>query len=409
MNGKKSDFGLIIRLAIGIVAGVLLGLIARTMVGPGATEATGTANSIMQVVGSVKHICGQLIFYAVPLVIIGFIAPSITRLGHNASKMLSTAIVIAYVSSIGAAFFAMLVGYTIIPMLSIPKEVAGLLNLPKTLFVLNIPAIMSVMTALVTAIVLGITTLWTKAATMEKLLSEFESIMMAVVSKMIIPILPLFIAGTFAQLAFEGSLTRQLPVFLQIILIAICGHFVWLALLYIIGGMISKRNPREVFKHYGPAYLTAVGTMSSAATLPVSLSCARKSKVLSRDTVDFIIPVGATIHLCGSVLTETLFCMTIAYLLTGAMPALGTMILFAILLGVFAIGAPGVPGGTVMASLGIVISVLGFQENGVALLLAIFALQDSFGTACNVTGDGAIALMVDGIFNPEGKDLQTGE
>ncbi|MDL2279780.1 dicarboxylate/amino acid:cation symporter [Desulfovibrio sp. OttesenSCG-928-G11] len=408
MEAKRSDFGLIIKLGLGIGLGIALGLIARSLSVPGQ-EIQGAANGIMQVVGSIKHICGQFIFYCVPLVIIGFIAPSILRLGQNAGKMLMTAVGIAYISSIGAAFFAMAIGYTVIPMLNIPSDVEGLIALPTTLFVLNIPSIMPVMTALVTAIVLGIATLWTQSSTMEKLLVDFEKIMVSVVTMFIIPILPLFIAGTFAQLAFEGSLTTQLPVFLKIILIALCGHFVWLALLYAIGGMISRRNPMEVLRHYGPAYLTAVGTMSSAATLPVSLSCARKSKVLSRDTVDFIIPVGATIHLCGSVLTETLFCMTIAYLLTGAIPGIGTMALFAILLGVFAIGAPGVPGGTVMASLGIVISVLGFQENAVALLLAIFALQDSFGTACNVTGDGAVALMVDGIYNPKGENLQSGE
>ena len=407
MSSKTSDFSLIIKLGVGMAAGVALGLLARSFVEPGM-PLDGAANGIMQVIGSIKHVCGQFIFWAVPLVIIGFIAPSITRLGQNASKMLLTALSIAYLSSIGAAFFAIITGYIVIPMLHVPTDVAGLLQLPDTLFVLNIPALMPVMTALVTAIVLGITTLWTHSQTMESLLNDFESIMTAVVTRMVIPILPIFIAGTFAQLAFEGSLTTQLPVFLQVILIALVGHFIWLALLYTIGGIISRRSPWEVVRHYGPAYLTAVGTMSSAATLPVSLSCARKSKVLSRDTVDFIIPVGATIHLCGSVLTETLFCMTIASLLYGSIPPVGTMVLFALLLGVFAIGAPGVPGGTVMASLGIVVSVLGFNDNGVALLLAIFALQDSFGTACNVTGDGAIALMVDGIFNPKAENLQTG-
>lgn len=407
MRTRTSDFGLIIKLGLGIGVGIAFGLVARSLMLPGG-ELTETANGIMQLVGSIKHICGQFIFFCVPLVIIGFIASSITRLGQNASKMLVTAVIIAYLSSIGAAFFSIAVGFTVIPLLNIPTDMTGLMQLPETLFVLNIPPIMPVMAALVTAIILGITTLWTRAKTMEGLLSDFEGIMVSVVTRMIIPLLPFFIAGTFAQLAFEGSLTTQLPVFLKIILIAICGHFVWLALLYSIGGIISRRNPWEVFRHYGPAYLTAVGTMSSAATLPVALSCARKSKVLSRNTVDFIIPVGATIHLCGSVLTETLFCMTICYLLTGALPPLGTLVLFALLLGVFAIGAPGVPGGTVMASLGIVISVLGFQENAVALLLAIFALQDSFGTACNVTGDGAIALMVDGIFNPKAEHLQTG-
>lgn len=408
MSEKKTNFGLIFKLLLGIGAGIVIGLVARSSAGTGA-EITGTANGIMQVVGSVKHICGQFIFYAVPLVIIGFIASSITRLGKNASKMLLTAIAIAYISSVGAALFAIFLGYSLIPLLSIPSSTSSLLSLPAVLFQLDIPPLMPVMTALVTAIMLGIVTLWTNSKTMESLLGDLENIMMMVVTKFIIPILPLFIAGTFAQLAFEGSLTTQLPVFLKVILIAIGGHFVWLAVLYSIAGIIAKRNPFEVIRHYAPAYLTAVGTMSSAATLPVSLSCARKSKVLSRDTADFIIPIGATIHLCGSVLTETLFCMTISYLLTGVLPGLFTMLLFVFLLGIFAIGAPGVPGGTVMASLGIVISVLGFGDSGVGLLLAIFALQDSFGTACNVTGDGAIALMIDGLFNPEGKNLQTGQ
>lgn len=407
MGERKNNFRLIVVLLGAIIVGMVIGLIARQTVGDDG-QISNTANTIMQVIGSLKHICGQFIFYAVPLVIIGFIASSITRLGKNASRILLTAVSIAYMSSVGAAFFAMLLGYNIIPSLYVPVSTEELLRAPAILFRLDIQPIMPVMTALVTAIMFGIVTLWTKSKTMETLLGELESIMMVVVTKFIIPILPLFIAGTFAQLAYEGSLTTQLPVFLQVILIAIGGHFVWLAFLYSIGGILSKRNPLEVARHYGPAYLTAVGTMSSAATLPVALSCAHKSKVLSRDTADFVVPIGATIHLCGSVLTETLFCMTIAYLLTGALPTLGTMILFAFLLGIFAIGAPGVPGGTVMASLGIVISILGFDDNAVALLLAIFALQDSFGTACNVTGDGAIALMIEGIFNPEAKNLQTG-
>ena len=170
---------------------------------------------------------------------------------------------------------------------------------------------------------------------------------------------------------------------------------------YSIGGTISKSNPLEVLKHYGPAYLTAVGTMSSAATLPVSLECARKSSVLDREIVDFAIPIGATIHLCGSVLTEVFFVMIVSKILTGNIPPVGTMVIFILLLGIFAIGAPGVPGGTVMASLGIIISVLGFDQSGTALMLTIFALQDSFGTACNVTGDGAIALMLTGLYKKD--------
>ena len=168
------------------------------------------------------------------------------------------------------------------------------------------------------------------------------------------------------------------------------------AILYLIAGAYSGKSPWEVVRHYGPAYLTAVGTMSSAATLSVALDCARKSKVLRRDLVDFGIPLFANIHLCGSVLTEVFFCMTISKMLYGQLPSLGTMILFCLLLGIFAIGAPGVPGGTVMASLGLITGVLMFDDAGTALMLAIFALQDSFGTACNVTGDGALTLFLTG-------------
>ena len=197
-------------------------------------------------------------------------------------------------------------------------------------------------------------------------------------------------------------ITRQLPAFLQIIIIVMVGHFIWMALLYFVAGAYSKKNPIEVVKHYGPAYITAVGTMSSAATLAVALECARKSSVLRKDMVSFGIPLFANIHLCGSVLTEVFFCMAVSKILFGELPALGTMILFCLLLGIFAIGAPGVPGGTVMASLGLITGVLMLGEDGGALMLAIFALQDSFGTACNVTGDGALTLFLTGYVEKHG-------
>ncbi len=401
-ESRLKEFGLIFKLLVGIAAGVVIGLFAN--------------DAVMEVMVTVKYVIGQLIYYTVPLVVIGFIAPAITRLGHNAHKMLGAGVGLAYLSAAGAATMATIAGYAIIPHLSIATHMEGLQELPKVVFQLNIPPVMSVMTALVTAIIIGIATIWTQAKNFENMLGEFESIMMQVVNRIVIPILPVFIAATFAGLAYEGSLTHQLPVFLEVIVIVLVGHFIWLTVLYTIAAVISKKNPMEVAKHYFPAYLTAVGTMSSAATLPVSLECAGKSKVLCKDTVEFMVPLGATIHLCGSVLTETFFAMTISMMLYGHMPTVGTMALFVGLFGIFAIGAPGVPGGTVMASLGIVVGVLGFDPAGVALLLAVFALQDSFGTACNVTGDGALALMLEGIFNrhgeleklhlsPEGQDI----
>ena len=193
-----------------------------------------------------------------------------------------------------------------------------------------------------------------------------------------------------------GYLVTEVMDILQVIVIVLIGHFIWIALLYILAGIYSRENPLKVVKHYGPAYLTAIGTMSSAATLPVALQCAHRAKPLRKDLVDFGIPLFANIHLCGSVLTEVFFCMAISKILYGAVPAPGAMVLFCVLLGIFAIGAPGVPGGTVMASLGIITGILKFGDSATALMLTIFALQDSFGTACNVTGDGALTLILTG-------------
>ena len=380
---KKLFSNLPFRLLLGVVIGILIGQVANI--------------SVMNVVVTLKFVLGEFINFCVPLIIIGFIAPSITKLGNNASRMLGVALVIAYVSSIGAAFMSTGAGYGLIPHLNIASEVEGLKALPDVIFKLEIPQIMGVMSALVFSVLIGLAATWSKAKTITAILEEFQKIVLDVVSKMVIPVLPFFIALTFCALSYEGTITKQLPVFLKVIVIVMIGHYIWLALLYFIGGAYSKKNPLNVVKNYGPAYITAVGTMSSAATLAVALKCAKKSQpTLRDDMVDFGIPLFANIHLCGSVLTEVFFVMTVSQILYGQMPSVGTMILFCLLLGVFAIGAPGVPGGTVMASLGLITGVLGFDQTGTALMLTIFALQDSFGTACNVTGDGALTMILSG-------------
>lgn len=372
-----------VRLLLGVVIGILVGLVAN--------------EGVMHVVVTLNYIMGQIISFCVPLIIIGFIAPSITKLGKNASRMLGIALVLAYTSSLGAALFAMAAGYTLIPGLSIDPVVEGLRELPEVVFQLSIPPVMGVMSALVFSVMIGLAATWTKAVTVTKLLDEFQKIVLDIVKKIIIPILPVYIAFTFCSLAYEGSITKQFPVFIKVIIIVMIGHYLWMALLYTLGGAYSGRNPFNVVKNYGPAYITAVGTMSSAATLAVALECARKSEpTLRDDMVDFGIPLFANIHLCGSVLTEVFFVMTVSKVLYGTLPELSTMVLFCALLGVFAVGAPGVPGGTVMASLGLITGVLGFDATGTALMLTIFALQDSFGTACNVTGDGALTLLLTG-------------
>ena len=385
---KKLITSLPFRLAAALAVGILLGRVF----GEGA----------MKIVVSLQYILGQLISFCVPLIVIGFIAPSITRMGSNASRLLGVAVLIAYLSSIGAAFMSMAAGYALIPHLSIVTDIEGLRELPGVVFQLNIPQIMPVMSALGFSLLLGLAAVWTKSRLTCTLLEEFQNIVLKIVERVIIPLLPLYICATFCNLSYEGMITHQLPAFIEVILIVILGHYIWLAVLYLIAGLYSGRSPREVLRYYGPAYLTAVGTMSSAATLSVALDGARKSRVLRRDMVDFGVPLFANIHLCGSVLTEVFFCMTISRMLYGQLPGPGTMIVFCLLLGVFAIGAPGVPGGTVMASLGLIIGVLGFDDAGTALMLAIFALQDSFGTACNVTGDGALTLFLTGYAEKHG-------
>lgn len=380
---KKIWKSLPFRLILGVVIGIILGQAAN--------------ETFMNVIVSLRYILSQVINFCVPLIIIGFIAPSITKLGSSASRMLGVALVCAYASSVLAALFSMGAGYGLIPHLSIASQAGNLRGLPEMVFQLDIPPVMEVMSALVLSVLIGLAAAWTKAKNTIRLLEEFQKMILLIVTKVVIPILPFFIAATFCTLSYEGTITKQLPVFIQVIVIVLIGHYIWLALLYGVAGVYCRTNPLKALKNYGPAYITAIGTMSSAATMAVALKCAKKSEpALRDDMVDFGIPLFANIHLCGSVLTEVFFVMTVSKILYGSLPDLGTMVLFCFLLGVFAIGAPGVPGGTVMASLGLITGVVGFDETGTALILTIFALQDSFGTACNITGDGALTMILTG-------------
>ena len=405
MEKKGFTHSLPFRLVLALVIGLVAGLVMNSM------EESSLVTGILNVIVTVKYISGQFISFCVPLIVIGFIAPSITRMGNNASRMLGFALLIAYVSSIGAAFSSTIAGFAILPHLSIDPNVDGLKELPNVIFQLQIPPIMSVMTALFFSVTVGLAAVWNHATLTTNILEEFQKIVLSIVTKFLIPVLPLPIGTTFCTLAYEGSITKQLPIFLIIIVIVMVGHYLWLTLLYGIASVYSGRNGMNIIKNYGPAYMTAVGTMSSAATLSVALQCARKSEpTLRDDLVNFGIPLFANIHLCGSVMTETFFVMAVSKMLYGEFPSVGKMILFCLLLGVFAIGAPGVPGGTVMASLGLITGVLGFDESGTALMLTIFALQDSFGTACNVTGDGALTLILTGYAEKHGiKEAKLGD
>jgi Na+/H+-dicarboxylate symporter len=371
----------IVQLLIAVILGIVAGFYVE--------------GTILSAIVSLKHVTGQVIFFLVPLIILGFIAPSIAHLRSNASKMLLFAFGIAYLSSVGASFFGAAVGYQVIPHLDIASDANALKALPENMLKIDIPPVMNVMTALVLAALIGLATAWVKSDEFVRLLDTFQKMVLELVKKVLLPVLPVFIFSNFCILSYQGAVTKQLPIFISILLVVIVCHYIWLALLYGIASIYSRKNGWQVLKFYGPAYLTALGTMSSAATLGVALNCAHKSPILRKEISDVTVPLFANIHLCGSILTETVFVMTVSKLLYGTMPDPFTLVLFILLLGLFAIGAPGVPGGTVLASLGLIISVLQFDEAGTALLLTIFALQDSFGTACNVAGDGALTLITD--------------
>lgn len=382
-------------LLISIVIGILLGL----SVGEGG----------MGVVVFVKQVSGQFIFFLVPLVILAFISSSIASLKDKASRMILFTFVLAYVTTEIAAMLSLLVGQTVIPMLDIQKAVT-FRAIPSNIFMLEIPPVMNVMTALVLAIFLGLGTTWVKSEGFVRMLATFKEIVLLLIKRVLIPILPFYIAANFCELTYQGALP-QMKVFFMVLIIAIAGHYIWLALLYFVASVYSGKNGWKVVKHYGRAYVTALGTMSSAASLGVALECAKKSNELDEDVVDFCIPIFNNIHLSGSVFTEVLLVCAVSLVMYGALPSVGSMILFVLLLGIFAVGAPGVPGGTVMASLGLIIAVVmvpdasgqlhNFTDAGTSMLITLFALQDSFGTACNLTGDGALTMIVNKRANKE--------
>ncbi len=379
---KKLFKNTLFQLLLGVVIGIIIGFIIPT--------------SYMGALQSIKHVFGQIIFFLVPLIILGFVAPSIANLKDNASQLLSKALIFAYASTIGAGFFAMIVGYSILPSMDIINVAESTRELPPMIFRLDIPPVMPVMTALVLAICIGLATVWVKSQPFIRFLNDFQQMVLLLVKRLLIPILPFYIATNFAILAYEGAITELLPIFLKVLIIVLVGQFIWLVVLYGIAGIYTRKSPWDVLRHYGPAYFTAIGTMSSAATLGIALECIAKAKHVDPKVSSFSIPLFANIHLCGSVLTEVFFVLTVSLIMYGSLPTFSAMIMFVLLLGIFGIGAPGVPGGTVVASLGLIVAVLGFSDSATALLITIFALQDSFGTACNITGDGALTLLLSG-------------
>jgi len=373
---------LILKLIAGIVAGILVGLYVPL---------TG-----VELLYTVKEIIGQLITFTIPLIILFFIASGIAGLPKGSGHLLGKTVGFAYGSTIIAGTLAFLLVSAMIPLfdggLTFEAEVATEVG---SFIDLEIPPLMSVMTALVTAFVFGIGMSQLQLETLKKVSDQGRDVIDALLAKVIIPALPFYIAGVFAEMTVAGTVVDTLQTFGIVLLAALIMHWLWLTFLYVSTGLLLKRNPLELVKNMLPAYFTALGTMSSAATIPVSLRSSKANNV-KEDVANFTVPLCATIHLSGSTITIVTCAMAVMFLSPNMdVPSLFGMLPFIMMLGVVMIAAPGAPGGAVMSALGLLTSMLGFNEGAVALMIALYLAQDSFGTACNVTGDGIIALWVD--------------
>ncbi|ALS33452.1 hypothetical protein PTRA_a2351 [Pseudoalteromonas translucida KMM 520] len=373
---------LILKLIAGIVAGILAGLYLP-LIG-------------VELLYTVKELIGQLISFTIPLIILFFIASGIAGLPKGSGHLLGKTVGFAYGSTVIAGTLAFLLVSAVIPLLSggITFEAETAIQVGSFID-LEIPPLMGVMTALMSAFIFGIGMSQLELTTLKTVSDQGRDIVDSLLSKVIIPALPFYIAGVFAEMTVAGTVVDTLQAFGVVLIAALVMHWLWLTVLYVSTGLLLKRNPIELIKNMLPAYFTALGTMSSAATIPVSLQSS-KSNGVKEDVANFTVPLCATIHLSGSTITIVTCAMAVMFLSPSMQaPSLIGMLPFIMMLGVVMIAAPGAPGGAVMSALGLLTTMLGFNEGAVALMIALYLAQDSFGTACNVTGDGVIALWVD--------------
>ncbi len=377
---------LVLKLIAGILAGLLLGLYAPEWVA--------------RVLFTAKTVIGQLITFTIPLIILFFIMSGIASLPKNSGKLLGKTVALSYCSTILAGLFAFTVASHLIPQFTTAAEPATATAIKLASYVnLEIPPLFGVMSALAAAFVFGIGISATQATDLRRVADQGRDIIDRLLAKVIIPLLPFYIAGVFVEMTVEGTVFATLKTFGVVLVMAILMHWIWLSVLFVGTGLALGRSPAQLIKNMLPAYFTALGTMSSAATIPVALQSSKNNGV-SDGIANFTVPLCATIHLCGSTIT-LVTCATAVMFLSEhlAIPGIETMLPFIMMLGVIMIAAPGAPGGGVMSALGLLTSMLGFGEASIALMIALYLAQDSFGTACNVTGDGVIALWADRFAN----------
>ncbi len=376
------NLGLIPKLILAIIFGLIFGKFMP--------------ENFIRLLATFNSIFGNFLGFIIPLIIIGFIVSGIADLGKSAGKMLGLTTLLAYLSTLLSGLLAFFVASNLFPKF-VKESLNFTANNPehsllKPLFIVDMPPIMSVTTALLIAFLLGLGIAYVKGRTLYNASLEFQEIIQKVINAIIIPLIPFHILGIFANMTYTGQVQSIFSVFWKVFLIILALHFFVISSQFTIAGALNKKNIFTLMKNQLSGYLTALGTQSSAATIPVNLEVAEKNGV-SKGVREFVIPLCATIHLSGS--TITLTCCSIAVMLLNGMPFNFPQFFgFIAMLGITMIAAPGVPGGAVMAALGVLQTNLGFNDAQLALMIALYIAQDSFGTACNVSGDNAIALIV---------------
>lgn len=378
-------------LLLKIVIAILLGIGCSYFFPDALTRIFVTFNSLF----------GNFLNFIIPLLILGLVAPGIAELGRGAGRMLGVTTLLAYGSTVLSGYFSYAVcGLTYPHILErgsfASSEALAAAEGIEPYFVIDMPPLFGVMSALILSFVLGLALAAVKGSAFRSVLNELREVIMLVIRKVIIPLLPLYIFGIFLKMGAEGTVLMVIGLFLKVIIVIFIMHIVLLLLQFCIAGAVAGKNPLVCLKNMLPAYMTALGTQSSAATIPVTLAQAKKNGVRA-EVADFVIPLCGTIHLSGSTLKIVACAFAIAFM-TGMPTDPGLYSEFIFMLGIAMVAAPGVPGGAIMASIGIIGSILGFNEDMQGLMIALYIAMDSFGTACNVTGDGAIALVVDRIF-----------
>ncbi|WP_449034147.1 dicarboxylate/amino acid:cation symporter [Prevotella sp.] len=383
---KKRRIGLLPRVIIAILLGIALGYFL-----PAPT---------VRVFLTFNSIFSQFLGFMIPLIIIGLVTPAIAGIGKGAGKMLLATVVIAYVDTVIAGSLSYGTGSWLFPSM-IASTGGSMPHIDKATelapyFTITIPAMVDVMSGLVFSFIVGLGIAYGGLRTLENVFNEFKHIIEKVIEKAIIPLLPYYIFGVFLNMTHNGQARQVLLVFSQIIIVILVLHVLILIYEFCIAGALTKQNPFRLLWNMLPAYLTALGTSSSAATIPVTLAQTEKAGV-RKEVAGFVIPLCATIHLSGSAMKITACALTIC-LLTGLPHDMGLFIYFILMLSIIMVAAPGVPGGAIMAALAPLASILGFNDEAQALMIALYIAMDSFGTACNVTGDGAIAIAIDKLF-----------